>query len=72
MKYQLKFDPEFFFILLSMGLMYWGGVLMFIFSWKIALSIMIFRWTVENVFLSYTRKRFGVGMKWLGFIQSGL
>lgn len=66
MKYQLKFDPEFFFILLSMGLMYWGGVLMFIFSWKIALSIMIFRWTVETVFLSYTRKRFGIGneMAW--------
>jgi len=60
MKYQLHFDPEFFFILLSMGLMYWGGVIMFIFNWKLALGILAFRWLIENIFFGYTRKRFGV------------
>lgn len=66
MKYQLHFDPEFFFILLSMGMMYWGGVLMFIFNWKLALGILIFRWIVENTFLAYARRRFGVSneMAW--------
>lgn len=60
MKYQLHFDPEFFFILLSMGLMYWGGVLVFFINWKLALGILAFRWLIENVFFGYTRSRFGV------------
>jgi cellulose synthase/poly-beta-1,6-N-acetylglucosamine synthase-like glycosyltransferase len=67
MKYQLKFDPEFFFILLSMAFMYWGGILMLAFSWKLALLIYAFRILVENIFFSYARSHFEVSAKMMLF-----
>lgn len=67
MKYQLKFDPEFFFILLSMAFMYWGGILMLAFNWKLALLIYAFRILVENIFFSYARSHFEVSAKMMRF-----
>ena len=67
MKYQLKFDPEFFFILLSMGMMYWGAYLMLFLCWQVGLGIFLFRITIENIFFSYARSRFGVTGKMAAF-----
>lgn len=67
MKYQLKFNPEFFFILLSMAFMYWGGLVMMIFSVKLGLFIFAFRILIENIFLRYARSRFGVSNKMMNF-----
>jgi len=67
MKYQLTFNPEFFFILLSMAFMYWGGPLMLIFNWKLAIAIFAFRVLIELTFLSYARSRFGVTARMLRF-----
>ncbi|HQH49969.1 MAG TPA: glycosyltransferase [Candidatus Cloacimonadota bacterium] len=67
MKYQLKFDPEFFFILLSMAFMYWGGILMLAFNWKLALLIYAFRILVENIFLGYARSHFEVSARMMRF-----
>ena len=63
MKYQLKFNSEFFFILLSMSFMYWGSLIVLVFSWKIALAILILRVIIENIFFGNTRSRFGVTRK---------
>lgn len=67
MKYQLKFNPEFFFILLSMAFMYWGGLFMMFFSVKLGLLIFAFRILIENLFASYARSRFGITAKMLLF-----
>ncbi|HOH78528.1 MAG TPA: glycosyltransferase [Candidatus Cloacimonadota bacterium] len=67
MKYQLTFNPEFFFILLSMAFMYWGGPLMLIFNWQLALAVFAFRMLIEITFLSYARSRFGVTARMMRF-----
>ena len=63
MKYQLKFNPEFFFILLSMGMMYWGGTFLLLFNWQLGLGIFAFRVLIENIMISYSRGHFGVTSK---------
>ncbi len=60
MKFQLRFNTEFFFILLSMAFMYWGSILMMLFNWKIALGMILFRILIENIFLFYSRKFFPI------------
>ncbi|MDZ4183193.1 MAG: glycosyltransferase [Candidatus Cloacimonadaceae bacterium] len=67
MKYQLKFNPEFFFILLSMAFMYWGAVFMLFFSWKLALGIFAFRVCIEHIMVSYARGHFNVSARMLRF-----
>lgn len=67
MKYQLKFNPEFFYILISMAFMYWGGMLMLFFSLKLALFILAFRILIENLMASYARSSFGVTSKMMRF-----
>ncbi|NLK49473.1 MAG: glycosyltransferase [Candidatus Cloacimonetes bacterium] len=67
MKYQLKFNPEFFFILLSMAFMYWGAPLLAFFNWKLALGAFVFRIAIELTFLSYARSRFGVTSRMMRF-----
>jgi len=67
MKYQLKFNPEFFFILLSMAFMYWGGLIMLLFNVWLGLLIFAVRVLIENIFLGYTRSRFGVSAKMMLF-----
>lgn len=67
MKYQLKFNPEFFFILLSMAFMYWGAPLLAFFNWKLALGAFVLRIAIELTFLSYARSRFGVTARMMRF-----
>jgi cellulose synthase/poly-beta-1,6-N-acetylglucosamine synthase-like glycosyltransferase len=67
MKYQLKFNPEFFFILLSMAFMYWGAPLMFFFSWKLALIFLAARVFIELTLISYARAKFDVTLRMLRF-----
>jgi cellulose synthase/poly-beta-1,6-N-acetylglucosamine synthase-like glycosyltransferase len=67
MKYQLKFNPEFFFILLTMAFIYWGGLIMMLFNFKLGLLIFTFRILIENLFVSYARARFGVSGKMMLF-----
>lgn len=67
MKYQLKFNPEFFYILLSMAFMYWGGMLMMVFSLKLGLFILAFRILIENLMAGYARGRFGITAKMMRF-----
>jgi cellulose synthase/poly-beta-1,6-N-acetylglucosamine synthase-like glycosyltransferase len=67
MKYQLKFNPEFFFILLTMAFIYWGGIIMMLFNLWLGLIIFGLRILIENIFVSYTRKRFGVSAKMMLF-----
>jgi len=67
MKYQLKFNPEFFFILLSMAFMYWGGLIMMFFNFYLGLFIFAFRILIENITFSYSRKTFGISSKMMRF-----
>lgn len=67
MKYQLKFNPEFFFILLTMAFIYWGGLVMMLFSFKLGLFIFAFRILIENIMASYARSSFGVSNKMMLF-----
>ncbi|MBM4402859.1 MAG: glycosyltransferase [Candidatus Cloacimonetes bacterium] len=60
LKFQLRFNPEFFIILLSMAFMYWGSILMFVFNWKFALGMIGLRIMVENIFLFYSRRFFPI------------
>ncbi|PKN72198.1 MAG: hypothetical protein CVU50_08640 [Candidatus Cloacimonetes bacterium HGW-Cloacimonetes-3] len=67
MKYQLKFNPEFFFILLTMAFIYWGGLVMMLFSFKLGLFIFAFRILIENIMASYARSSFGVSSRMMLF-----
>ncbi|MEN6444553.1 MAG: glycosyltransferase [Candidatus Cloacimonas sp.] len=67
MKYQLKFNPEFFFILFSLACLYWGCILMLFFSWKIALMVFLFRILIECITISYSRSRFEITNDMLKF-----
>ena len=67
LKLQLKFNPEFFFILVSMAFLYWGDLIMLFFSLKLAIAIFAFRILIENIMISYARKHFGVSSRMLRF-----
>lgn len=67
MKYQLKFNPEFFYILLSMAFMYWGGLLMMFFNFYLGLLIFAFRILIENITLNNARRFFGVSARMMRF-----
>lgn len=67
MKYQLKFNPEFFFILLSMAFMYWGGIFMMFFNFYLGLFIFAFRILIENITFGFSRKTFGISSKMMHF-----
>ncbi len=67
MKYQLRSNPEFFFILLSMAFMYWGSILVLFFNWKIALGILVLRVFFELIFLKNNRARFGITARMMRF-----
>jgi len=67
MKYQLKYNPEFFFILLSMAFMYWGSLLMLFFSWHQAILIFAFRVMGELFLMLNQRHRFGITKQMMKF-----
>ena len=67
MKYQLKYDPEFFFILLSMAFMFWGTMLLFFFNWKLALILFLTRIAIEHEVIYNARRFFGVTGKMVMF-----
>lgn len=67
MKYQLTFNPEFFFILFSMACLYWGGLVMMLINLKLGLAIFAYRILIENIMISYSRKHFGISARMLGF-----
>jgi len=67
LKLQLKFNPEFFFILVSMAFLYWGDLIMLFFSLKLAIAIFAFRILIENLMVSYARKHFDVTARMLSF-----
>ncbi|HOA29253.1 MAG TPA: glycosyltransferase [Candidatus Cloacimonadota bacterium] len=67
MKYQLTFNPEFFFILFSMACLYWGGLVMMLINLPLGLIIFAYRILIENIMISYSRKHFGISSRMLGF-----
>ena len=67
MKYQLSFNPEFFFILFSMACLYWGSILMMFINLKLGLAIFLYRIIIEQVMISYSRKHFGISARMLSF-----
>ena len=67
MKYQLKLNPEFFFILFSLACLYWGGLLMLFFNYKLALLIFAYRIIMENFTIHYSHSRFGITKAMLTF-----
>lgn len=67
MKYQLSFNPEFFFILFSMACLYWGSIIMMFINFKLGLGIFAYRIVIEHLMISYTRKHFGVTSSMLWF-----
>ena len=67
MKHQIKFNPEFFFILLSMAFMYWGGLMMMFFNFYLGLFIFAFRILIENITLNNARRFFGVSARMMRF-----
>lgn len=67
MKYQLNFDPEFFFILFSMACLYWGGLILMFVNLKLGLLVFAYRILIELIMVSYSHKHFGVSKRMLGF-----
>ncbi len=67
MKYQLKFNPEFFFILLTMAFIYWGGIVMMFFNLKLGIAIFLLRVLIENIYFSYSRSTLGISAKMMRF-----
>lgn len=67
MKYQLSFNPEFFFILFSMACLYWGSIIMMFLNLKLGLAIFAYRILIEHLMISYSRKHFGVTARMLNF-----
>ncbi|HPF09687.1 MAG TPA: glycosyltransferase [Candidatus Cloacimonadota bacterium] len=67
MKYQLSFNPEFFFILFSMACLYWGGLIMMLLNFKLGLAIFMYRIIIELSMISYSRKHFGISNRMLNF-----
>jgi cellulose synthase/poly-beta-1,6-N-acetylglucosamine synthase-like glycosyltransferase len=67
MKYQLSFDPEFFFILFSMACLYWGSIILMFVNLKLGLAVFAYRILIEHIMISYSRKHFGVSARMLSF-----
>lgn len=67
MKYQLKFNPEFFFILLTMAFIYWGGIVMMLFSFRLGLAIFALRILIENIYFGYSRSALGISSRMMNF-----
>ena len=67
MKYQLTFNPEFFFILFSMACLYWGSLIMMLLNFRLGLAIFLYRITIEHIMIAYTRRYFGVSARMLRF-----
>ncbi len=67
MKYQLKFNPEFFFILFSMACLYWGSIILMFINLKLGLAVFAYRIIIEHIMIAYTRKHFGVSGRMLRF-----
>jgi len=67
MKYQLYFNPEFFFILFSMACLYWGGIVLMFINFKLGLIIFLYRILIEHIMISYSHKQFGITARMLGF-----
>lgn len=67
MKYQLSFNPEFFFILFSMACLYWGSIILMFVNFKLGLAAFIYRILIELIMISYSHKHFGVNKRMLGF-----
>lgn len=67
MKYQLKFNPEFFFILFSMACLYWGSIALMFINLKLGLAVFAYRIIIEHIMIAYTRKHFGVSARMLRF-----
>ncbi len=72
MKHQIKFNPEFFYILLSMAFMYWGGLLMIFFNLYLGIFIFAFRILIENITLHNARRHFGVTSQMMRFYPTWL
>ncbi len=67
MKYQLSFNPEFFFILFSMACLYWGSIILMFVNLRLGLLIFAYRILIELTMVSYSRKHFGVSARMLRF-----
>lgn len=67
MKYQLKFNPEFFFILFSMACLYWGSIALMFINFKLGLAVFAYRIAIEQIMVAYSRKHFGVSARMLRF-----
>jgi len=67
MKYQLSFNPEFFFILFSMACLYWGGIILMFINLKLGLLVFAYRILIELMMVSYSHKHFGVSSRMLRF-----
>lgn len=66
-KYQLSFNPEFFFILFSMACLYWGGIILLFVNLKLGLLVLAYRIIIELLMVSYSHKHFGVSSRMLRF-----
>lgn len=67
MKYQLSFNPEFFFILFSMACLYWGSIILMFINLQLGLLVFGYRILIEHLMISYSRKPFGISAKMLKF-----
>ena len=67
MKYQLSFNPEFFFILFSMACLYWGGIILMFVNLRLGLWVFAYRIVIELTMVSYSHKHFGVKSRMLWF-----
>ncbi len=67
MKYQLRLNPEFFFILFSMACLYWGGIVLMFINLRLGLAVFAYRIIIELLMASYSHKHFGVSSRMLRF-----
>ena len=67
MKYQLSFNPEFFFILFSMACLYWGGIILMFVNLRLGLWVFAYRIVIELMMVSYSHRHFGVKSRMLLF-----
>lgn len=67
MKYQLSFNPEFFFILFSMACLYWGSIILMFINFRLGLIVFSYRILIEHIMIAYTRRHFGVSSRMLRF-----
>jgi len=67
MKYQLSFNPEFFFILFSMACLYWGSIILMFINFRLGIIVFSYRVLIEHIMIAYTRRYFGVSARMLRF-----